>query len=485
MRTSFRSFSFVVCAVLLACAVFLHWEAGPAQSQGADSKPPAGTASPAKSKSPGSDTTRAEKTDAAPAVAGLTVDELEAFVKTIEDKAAREAFVKQLKTLIALQKAATEKKQDDGFLAAMSRQAEKLSTNLVDATKFLADVPGLWAWMTTQYQDEEKRQRWIEGFWKTLLVILAGILAELLTRTLLARPRRRIEARQSDAMTMRIFYLGVRTVLDLIPMGAFAAVAYGVLPLLEPTVNTSLVALTLIYANLLARAIRAVARAVLAPRAPSLRLFTLSDVTAAYLFVWIRRVTNFTVYTYFVLEAAVFFGLPLPAHAVLIRLVGFGVAVMVGVFILQNRSSLADWLRGGNGEEGKTVHFPRIRGRIADMWHVLALLYVAAAFIIWAVDIEGGFAFMLRGTVLTLVVFVLWALATGGAERVVARVFRGRGRSEAPIPAPRRAGQPLPSRRTSHAAQPDRVDCRDSRSADLEHRCPGLAVRRDRQSLAR
>ncbi|MCH8877984.1 MAG: hypothetical protein IIA89_14390, partial [Chloroflexi bacterium] len=74
----------------------------------------------------------------------------------------------------------------------------------------------------------------------------------------------------------------------------FAAAAYAVAPMVRPTPQTQVVALTLINAYLVVGGILAVARMLLAPAVKTLRILPLTDVTANYLFIWVRRWVGFS-----------------------------------------------------------------------------------------------------------------------------------------------------------------------------------------------
>ena len=82
------------------------------------------------------------------------------------------------------------------------------------------------------------------------------------------------------------------------------------MPVLNPDVITRLVAISLLNALIIARIIMASARVGLAPRAANLRVLRLDDQTANYLFLWVRRFTNVTVYGYFLVEVMRLLGLP-------------------------------------------------------------------------------------------------------------------------------------------------------------------------------
>ena len=133
----------------------------------------------------------------------------------------------------------------------------------------------------------------------------------------------------------------------------------------------------------------------LAPAAATLRILPLADVTANYLFIWIRRLVGFSVLGLFFAEAALLLGLPAGGYAVLLGLLGLVITGLAVVFLLQNRAPVAAWIRG----EGKAKKAGRqgaerrgaggLRDRFADIWHVLAVIYVAAIFSVWVLGIEG------------------------------------------------------------------------------------------------
>ncbi|MDH3234523.1 MAG: mechanosensitive ion channel, partial [Alphaproteobacteria bacterium] len=194
-------------------------------------------------------------------------------------------------------------------------------------------------------------------------------------------------------------------------------------PLFDPPDAVRLIALTIIYASVLSRSIKAVARMVLVPKAERLRLVPLETESARYLMLWIRRFTTVAVYGYFIAEAALLFGLPPSGHAVLLKLLGLALTVMAIIFILQNRRTVGDWLRdetAGTDARG----FANVRERFADVWHILAALYVIGTFLVWALDVDGGFAFVISASVWTAIIVFAAFLAVRGLDRGVRRLFR-------------------------------------------------------------
>src|SRR3546814_1037811 len=99
--------------------------------------------------------------------------------------------------------------------------------------------------------------------------------------------------------------------------------------LTDPRPATRLVALAVVNAIIVARAVRAIALVLLAPSAPQLRLPHLSDESAHYCYIWISRLTAVTVYGYFLAQAALLLGLPPSAFELLLRAIGLFVAGML------------------------------------------------------------------------------------------------------------------------------------------------------------
>jgi moderate conductance mechanosensitive channel len=87
--------------------------------------------------------------------------------------------------------------------------------------------------------------------------------------------------------------------------------------------------------------------------------------------------------------------------------------------VLQNRRAVADWLRGAPGGGGWRI----VRNRLADTWHILALIYVIGTFGVYVLDVGGGYLFLLRATIVTVVVLLAAALLVRFIERLCQRGF--------------------------------------------------------------
>ncbi|CAN0454426.1 unnamed protein product, partial [Phaeothamnion confervicola] len=233
----------------------------------------------------------------------------------------------------------------------LSDQVEEVTKAVLQAAAFVADAPKFMSWFDSQIGDTRNRDRLVEILWKLVAVLAAGWVAEWLVLRALGPLRRRLEVQAVDAGWKRAFPIAADAAVGLLPIAVLAAVAIGTLGLIQPSRTASLVAISFVNANVLARAVALVANTVFAPRHPGRRLVALDDETSVYVFLWIRRVTNIAVYWYFAAEAALLLGMPAAAHNFIVKLLGVVVAMMFVAVVLQNRQPVADALmRSATGE---------------------------------------------------------------------------------------------------------------------------------------
>ena len=364
----------------------------------------------------------------APAVAEeVSAAELEALVTTIEDEAQRKVLIGQFKALVEARRGKAPTRPAEGLgsrlIDAVSERTREIGDQLVTVARALSDSPVLYRWLRTQATKAEARAFWLGLLIKLAAILAIGLVAERLAARVLRRPRLGLETRVGEGFLVRAVFLVGRTLLDLLPVAAFAVVAYIIVPLVRPEPKMQVVAFTLIYAYILMRAIGVTARAVLAPAVPALRLLRLSDETANYLFIWVRRLAAVSVLGYFAAEGALLLGLPKGGHAGLLRLLGLVVAAIVIVFVLQNRAAVATSIRGLPTGRIGIAGMRGLRDRMADAWHVLAVAYVIGVYGVAALGIEGGFQYLARATFISVLIIVLARLAVIGLRRLVERSF--------------------------------------------------------------
>lgn len=381
------------------------------------------------------------------------VEQLEGLVSTLEDPQARAKLVDQLKTLLAAQKGGGAPAQPEApsellpdalgkrTLAFVAEHVESLSRQIVQVGNAFSDLPAVVQWVRRQADDPSARERWTQLSVDLVMIIIAGGVVMRFVSWMLRGPRALIEARRCERITARLPFLLLRAVLELVPVVAFAAVAYGLLMLGETMMMSAgsrvrHVVIDIITATVVVQMVMIAASFLFAPSAPGLRLTRMRDETSAYAYIWTRRLAVVGVYGYFLADGAFVFGLALSAYGALLKLLGLLVASMLIILILQNRTAVAEWLRGNplsGGDpvetaereaEGQGAVMRSARRRLADVWHVLAIAYVMVAFGAWVLNVYDGFQYLARATGGSLTIFIIARLLVSGINRALRRGFR-------------------------------------------------------------
>ncbi len=351
--------------------------------------------------------------------------EIERLIATLEDDAARARLIADLRVLLAADqgKPAADVSGAE-FIGVISGGLTELGEQLDRIVQGIGDPARLVDRLVAEADDPARRALW----WRTLLslalLIAGGLAAAGVARWLLRAPRRRLERQAPPSWWMRPPLLAARTLLDFGPIAAFGFAAYGVLFLTAPSQTGRLVLITAIGAVVVARSAIAVARMLLTPIAADLRLFAIADATAAYLFIWSARLINLTVYGYFIGQAGLQLGLPGGAYTLFIKLLGFVLLAVVVILVLQSRRAVAARIAGLGGDQLTPRGLRVLRDRVAEIWHVLAMLYLAGVYLVWALGVEGGFGYMAQGALVTMAIIAISRVVLDLGDRLVGRVFR-------------------------------------------------------------
>ncbi|MBN8901676.1 MAG: hypothetical protein J0H57_11635, partial [Rhodospirillales bacterium] len=196
-----------------------------------------------------------------------------------------------------------------------------------------------------------------------------------------------------------------RLVLDLIPVLGLAVVGHAVAGSdLGGTTVTRLVILAVIDAVAISSALLGVARMMLSPSTARLRLFHLPDVRARYAMRWVRRLVLIAVCGYALGEVGLLLGLSDVAHDAVQKTIGLALHVCLAVIVIQQRRRVRAWLRAPDGATGP---FAALRNRFAAIWHWVALFFLVAIWLVYAVEVPHGFTQVLRFFGLSALVLIL------------------------------------------------------------------------------
>lgn len=320
------------------------------------------------------------------------------------------------------------------LLQGAQQRLSAMTEQVVGAAQAIADLPSLFAWASSMARDPVTQFRVIDASWKLLLVLGLGLFAEWATARLLARVRDGLDSRapaegEAFSWLRKVPLVVARLGLDLVPIASFAVVSYGLIGAVQPLPTTELVMLTVNNTYMASRAVMVTSRMLLSPASPMLRLLPVADETAAYITVWLRRITFVLVVGYAVAEAGLQFGLPWTAYDSILRVCLLLVTLFLIIVILQNRTAVSDVLRAPEATEGTHIESARrvlraARDRAAEVWHILAIAWLIAAWGVWALEVQGGFWRLARVSLVTLAVLIVARLLDVGMRRVLARAFR-------------------------------------------------------------
>jgi small conductance mechanosensitive channel len=361
-----------------------------------------------------------------------TPQDIQALVKTLQDPVARETLIKQLNALVEVQKKAAAaapavpKDIVAEFIGTIADGVARLGDSLSQSWTALNDVDHITAWYKAEIADPARLHFWIRLGWKTGAVLVIAILAKFGMRRLLVRPRR--AASVSGQGRLAAVLLGLlRLLLDLLPVGAFLAAAYLTLPLISGAGSdhgtigrTTLITLALINAIAMVWGVRVVVALVLAPGLTLGEGDRLSEGGAQYLLRWIGRVFEIGIFGSVVVKAVDLVGVPEGIHSLLVRVIALIDLVLASILLLHNRRALNRWFNPPirDGQTGSLYAFRLFYRHFTKNWPVILVLYFGAVYIVWALDLHNGFQYLLRDSVLTLVLIAVLRLAEAALKRL-------------------------------------------------------------------
>ena len=352
----------------------------------------------------------------------MTVDELERLVDTLQDDAARAKLVAELRALIAAQRGvAAEKPAATAILGQLSQQIDALTGEILAGVAVIVDAPRLFGWARHQVSDPAARRLWIEASFAFVLVFGIATIAEWIVRRVLARLMPRLPARHRDTRIVRALFALLGLVLDILPILAFAAVAYTALSMaLDPLTRARITLSVLVNAAVEARLILCIARSALLPADTGAVFVPLDAETRNYLYIWVRRFILWAVFGYAVPEAAWWLGVPGAIYALVLNAMGLVLALLTIIFMLQNRAQIAKWIAG---RPATASGWGRVRRSLAEIWPVLAVLYISGIYLIYALRIQGGFVYVARATTFSLIVIIAAQVLVRSIRELTRRGF--------------------------------------------------------------
>ncbi len=346
------------------------------------------------------------------------------------------------------------------LLLSISEQFSDIANEIANAAQSVTRFPLLWYWLEQTATDPNSYHILIDIAWKLALVLGCALVAEWLVTRAIRRPfawleahaphnipqagdpihteivsepvaganmasavplrRRRVALTRAWQSMVRLPFVAGGLVLALLPIVAFAAVATLVLgSSIDRVPTTRLAILAIVNAYVISCGLIRVVRTI-ASSGP-LSLITVHEETAAYIDIWVRRITTVGAFGFAVANVALLLGLYRPGYFALLRLVMLAVHLFVVVIILQCRRQVARAIRASDSSGSMIAS---MRNRLAGLWHYFAIALVLAVWAIWALNIRNGYSLLLQYFAGTVAVAVATRVVSIIVLGTIDRVFR-------------------------------------------------------------
>ncbi|WP_431304272.1 mechanosensitive ion channel domain-containing protein [Sediminicoccus sp. BL-A-41-H5] len=403
---------------------------------------PAPAATPPAAATPATPPAAAAPAAAAPTPPAAPPPELAALLDILRDEARRGALIRALEATTgapAAPEAAAPTPEEVISAPAdiVVGIASRIGQFLIHAWATLsaaAELGLIRDWFERLATDERLQGQVWALTWKLALVLLAGMATERGLRWLMRRPNAWLESRGMAVQgrmqgLRRLPYMLGHLGLDLVPILGFGAAALAIIGTFAIWPSNRLVMEAVTFAYMAARAVMAAGRLVFAPGLTRLRLIRCDDETAAYATLWIRRLALTGVTFYATAEVAMLFGLPQGAYESIWRLGLLVLSLLVAQIVLQNRAAVAALLdapdlAAGDVPTRSRAFMRAARSRLAEAWHIVVILWLLAAWTVWALEIERGFERLAEASVATIAIIIGAKLLDEGMRRLLDRLFR-------------------------------------------------------------
>lgn len=351
---------------------------------------------------------------------------LETLIEVLKDDTARQALIEELEARAAEEPAANaaagepsgasrlagEAVTIGGEIAEFTQQASESAAETVNEVwRQVGRVPALFSALGAA---DYRAIGWIVLDLLIVVVITYGTYFTI--RFLTERFRRLVNLRAVAAgrvaMVLAAFVILVSNLA--IVFAAWAAGHVAALSLVGGAGEMAFHHSLFLNAFLLVEMVQAVARAVLAPRRPDLRLLRVSDEDASMLTGWLRWATSIFAFGQLLLVPVFARFISFAAAQAVSVLIYLAILAMAVNLVLRLRQTLADWLTGLTGKDpGGVLHFT------ARYWHIPVLVYLIVLFAVVIVWPQGVLIAMLGATLKIILAMILGSIAAGILARVI------------------------------------------------------------------
>ena len=348
------------------------------------------------------------------------------------------------------------------LLVQSSATLENAGQQLENTVAAVNDLPTLSLWLSTQAADPAARARVGSALWRLAVVLAAALAAEWAAIRLLRRLRAALarwapaiahvgervpadsvpgdesglasaEAGESEhvvrhgrltgavRLLRRLPFSVGRLLLDLLPVAVFMAIGgllLGGTPL-GALATTRLATRAVLEAYVFCRVVLCVMRMLVAPRQPRLRLIQVSNAGAFFAVRTVLVVVAIGAFGNALGRVGLMLGMYPSAELAWLKLVALVAHVILIAAVLRVRVPVARRLRAPPGRTGVIAV---VRNRFAARWHLIAIFWLVASWLVWAVELQDGLTRLAEFFLVTMGVLIGARLVAivllGGVDRL-------------------------------------------------------------------
>ena len=290
-------------------------------------------------------------------------------------------------------------------LGALLHELNYLHERSKNITPVLSPRDEFSAWLFKQTADQNRRDRWI-NLGQSLVMDIGSALAVSWVLQVLLLPLRRQVVRLTPAtITGRLFTLTGYLVLKLLPIMVLVAISVTLLDIRDTTKFSRAIIVPVLYAIALQGSVWAIMTTILMPFSDKLRLLPLSAHQAKRSVAWLTAYSLIIIYGYFLIDLIKTVGMPTSVTTFFGHALGLWLVAMSIAVVLISRTWMTHVLQ--NNLLTTFAKIPSLYHPLAWLakhWHRLAIAYLVIGYGITLSDAQNGFALMLRGTAVTVLI---------------------------------------------------------------------------------
>ncbi|SIR37696.1 small conductance mechanosensitive channel [Rhizobium sp. RU20A] len=337
-----------------------------------------------------------------------SVDDL---VRILENEDARNALLTRLKNEAAAQQGQEPVEQEPTIARQIAEQTRAAAEQVMAGGEAVWSGVTALAGMVTGAGTLDYRA--IQTLALNVILVGASLFAAFFVLRILAHIVQRTLDRRAASRhwSIRAIFTTIATLADIISVALAWGVGYvmALQVIGGATGRMDINQTLLLNAFLMVEMVKAAMRFVLQPRFPALRLVPVSDTAAAYWYFWLARAVSLVGYAFMFVApilAANVSESAAQAVRVLVMLTALVIAIVV---ILQNRDRVRDVL-SSRAAGGRTDFISRSGAFLAGVWHLVAIAYLIAIFVVWLVNPQAALPFMITATVKSVVAVIVGGL---------------------------------------------------------------------------